>query len=269
MIIDFHAHCFPDSLAPRALESLKNHVLQPELFPTTDGTPIGTERLTAGAGVDRAVICNIATNPRQQHNVNSFAVSLAATSQTLYALGSLHPHGEDKRGELCRLRDAGIRGIKLHPDYMGIDIDSTDYIEIFTLCSEMGFFVLTHAGFDPYSPAHIHAPPEKILRLHENFPSLRLIAAHMGGFACAADSIKYLLGHDIWLDTSMSSQRPCERDMLCRILREHPADRLLFGSDTPWSYISEELDFLYSAGLDNERLDRILYKNALELLGEK
>lgn len=279
MIIDFHTHCFPDTLAPRAIESLKNHVLRPDLFPTTDGTRAGTERLLAAKGVNRGVVCNIATNPRQQQNVNSFAISLTQAEGSLYPpgspispvslipLGSLHPLGEKKHAELERLAAAGIRGIKIHPDYIGTDIDSPEYDEIFSLCSELDMFVLTHAGFDPYSPGHMHAPPKKILRVHRRYPRLRLIAAHMGGFACGEGSVRCLLGEDIWLDTSMSSQRPREREILFRILREHPADRLLFGSDTPWSYISAELNFVRSASLDDERLEKILYKNAQGLLG--
>lgn len=266
MIIDFHTHCFPDTLAPRALAALHDHVLQPDIFPCTDGTQAGTEAHIAKSGVDAAVICNIATNPRQMSKVNGFAASLSQNSKSLYALGSIHPDGEDKRGELEGLRAAGIRGIKIHPDYMGRDIDSGAYDEIFSLCSELDFFVLTHAGLDPVSPDHLHAPPAAIAAVLDRYPRLRLIAAHMGGFECSDDTIKYLLGRDVWLDTSMSSQRPGEREKLLMILRSHPADRLLFGSDTPWSFIADELDFLRSASLDLERLGMILGKNALALL---
>ena len=266
MIIDFHTHCFPDSLAPRALATLRDHSMNPGIFPCTDGTQAGTEKHIAEYGVNRAVICNIATNARQMHNVNSFAINIVKNSKTLYSLGSLHPDGEGKRGELVRLKEAGIRGIKIHPDYMGKDIDSGDYDEIFELCSELDFFVLTHAGLDPVSPDHLHASPAAIARVLDRFPHLRLIAAHMGGFQCSDEAIKHLLGRNVWLDTSMSSQRPGERKNLLRILREHPADRLLFGSDTPWSLISDELNFIYSANLDIHRQNMILSVNALSLL---
>ncbi|NLW74117.1 MAG: amidohydrolase family protein [Clostridiales bacterium] len=265
MVIDFHVHCFPDTLAPRALAALSEHV-QAEGFPCTDGTQSGTEAHIASQGVDYAVVCNIATNSRQQHNVNSFAISIAKSSKTLYSLGSLHPHGEDKRGELLRLREAGIRGIKIHPDYIGIDITDPAYYEIFELCSELGFFVLMHAGFDPVSPGHVHASPGMIATVAARYPGLKLIAAHMGGYLRSGEVIEHLLGKDIWLDTSMSSQRPDEYDNLVYILKNHSPDRLLFASDTPWSYAAEELKFIHSAKLRDDLTEKILYKNALALL---
>jgi predicted TIM-barrel fold metal-dependent hydrolase len=267
MVVDFHVHCFPDALAPRALAVLSDHAQLKELgLPCTDGTQAGTEAHIASQGVDYAVVCNIATNGRQQHNVNSFAISIAKTSKTLCSLGSLHPGGEDKYGELLRLREAGIRGIKIHPDYIGADITDPAYDEIFELCSELGFFVLTHTGLDPVSPGHMHASPEMISTVAKRYPDLKIIAAHMGGFLCSAEVIEHLLGRDIWFDTSVSSQRPDEYENLVYILKNHSPDRLLFASDTPWAYAADELRFIYSAGLGDELTEKILCKNALGLL---
>jgi predicted TIM-barrel fold metal-dependent hydrolase len=218
---------------------------------------------------DRGVVCNIATNAKQQHNVNSFAINIAETSKMLIPLGSLHPLCEDKRGELMRLREAGVKGIKIHPDYMGTDIDEPVYSEIFELCSELGFFVVTHAGLDPISPDHLHASPAAIASVLDRYPDLKLVAAHMGGFARSEEVLIHLVGRkNLWLDTSMSSQRPDRIENLYRILREHDPDHLLFASDTPWSYAAEEIKFIYSANLNDELSDRIFFKNALALLGE-
>lgn len=270
MIIDFHVHCFPDSLAPRALGTLKDHALGNPDFPCTDGTVKGTEAHLRMSGVDYGVVCNIATNARQQYNVNSFAISIAKTSKMLIPLGSLHPLGEDKRGELMRLREAGIKGIKIHPDYMGTDIDEPVYNEIFELCSELDFFVVTHAGLDPISPDHLHASPAAIASVLDRYPDLRLVAAHMGGFARSEEVLCHLAGRkNLWLDTSMSSQRPDRIENLYRILREHAPGRLLFASDTPWSYATDEIKFIYSANLGDGLNEKIFYKNALALLGDK
>ena len=115
MIIDFHTHNFPDALAPKAMESLKaNCAANPDIVPHTDGTASDAKRLLSAAGVDRAVVCNIATNPRQESKVNSYAISLLE-SDFFIPLGSLHPDSEYKREELTRLKDAGIKGIKLIP----------------------------------------------------------------------------------------------------------------------------------------------------------
>ena len=74
MLIDFHTHAFPDHLAPRALASLAKDIARP---PLTDGTVSGLLSAMDSWGVDRAVVCNIATNPKQTANVNAFAAETA------------------------------------------------------------------------------------------------------------------------------------------------------------------------------------------------
>lgn len=266
MIIDFHTHCFPDKLAPRALSALKINADKTGLAPCTDGTRVGTEQNLIRVGIDRAVVCNIATNAKQQANVNGFAIELTQSSR-LIPLGSLHPDGEQKRETLLKLRSAGIGGIKIHPDYVTTEIDNAKFDEIFSLCEDLEMFVVTHAGWDPVSPEHIYATPEAIRTVIDRYPHLKLVAAHMGGFACADGVIEHLVGRNIYIDTSLSSHRSEEKDKLHRILRDHDPDKILFATDTPWSDAREELEFIYSAKLSDKNTQKILYQNALALLG--
>ncbi len=266
MIIDFHSHCFPDSLAPRALATLKHNAGDVEDFPCTDGTCSGTEKHMDKYDIDRAVICNIATNARQQQNVNNFAIQIAKTSQKLIPLGSLHPDGENKELEIQRLVENGIRGIKIHPDYVSVEINSPKYDEIFVLCEHYGIFVVTHAGYDPVSPNHIHAAPYMILDVVRRYKKLKLIAAHMGGFGCSKQVLNELVGNNIWFDTSLSSRRPDEKNDLIKILKYHSPERILFGTDTPWSFPDKELEIIYSSGLNSSTIDNILSQNAMQLL---
>lgn len=267
MVIDFHTHCFPDALAPRAIDKLCRNAMHADFSPHTNGSASDTELKLSEVGIDHAVVCNIATNARQQHNVNSFAISLKQRDGMLIPLGSLHPEGEDKRGELSRLHAAGIQGIKIHPDYVKCDIDHPDFDEIFTLCAEFGFFVVTHAGLDPVSPDHIHASPSAIARVLRRYPGLRLVAAHMGSLRCSAEVLETLVGLDVYFDTSLSSLRQNERETLIKILQKHRPDRLLFGTDTPWSCAADELRFIDAAPIRDDRRERILWRNAAELLG--
>ncbi len=266
MIIDFHTHNFPDSLAPKAMASLVvNCAANPDIIPHTDGTAAGAERLLSASGIDKAVVCNIATNPRQENKVNSYAISLLE-SDFFIPLGSLHPDSENKREELSRLREAGIKGIKLHPDYVGIELCDERYDEIFTLLCEFSMFCVVHAGYDPISPEKIHATPEMFRAVIDKYPDLKLVAAHMGGFAKAEGVIKHLVGTNIYLDTSLSSLRAGEKELLYRILSEHKEDRLLFGTDTPWTEPQREIEFIKNAPISDEKKEKIFYKNALSLL---
>ncbi|MBN1422128.1 MAG: amidohydrolase, partial [Planctomycetes bacterium] len=67
MIIDAHTHAFPDPLAARALESLSANA--GGIRPFHDGTVAGLIRSMDAAGVDRSVLCPIATRPDQQEGI--------------------------------------------------------------------------------------------------------------------------------------------------------------------------------------------------------
>ncbi len=266
MIIDFHTHSFPDALAPRAMAALeKNCQANPLIKPHTDGTASGAEKILSEAGISSAVVCNIATNPRQESKVNDYAISLLR-SDFFYPLGSVHPDSENIESELDRLADAGIRGIKLHPDYVGIELSDCRFDRIFTslLCRDM--FVVVHAGYDPISPEKQHATPDMFRAVIDKYPKLKLIAAHTGGYGRGEDVYKYLVGTGIYLDTSLSSLRQNERQTLYKILSEHDENRLLFGTDTPWTEPREEVEFIMSAPISEERKEKIFFKNALRLL---
>ena len=270
-IIDFHTHAFPDALAPRAIAQLTVNAAASGYTPLTDGTVHGLLSSMDRAGITRSVICNIATNPRQTGKVNDFAI---ATSQNtrLIPFGSLHPDltEADMDAQLKRLCDAGIAGIKIHPDYVGIEIDSPAFDPILARCAHLGMIVVTHAGFDPVAPDHMHCTPDMVLRIMERYPTLRLVVAHTGGFACEEEVLNKLCGTRVYLDTSLAALRRASsaaQGALCaRILHAHDPARILFATDTPWSDPAAEIAFVRSAGLSDEITEAILGRNAEQLL---
>ena len=268
MIIDFHTHCFPDSLAPRAMESLKATSLKANITAHTDGTADGLIRSMDEHGIDYSVVCNIATNARQMHKVNDFAISLLSTHPRLIPLGSLHPDGDNLEGEAARLCDAGIKGIKIHPDYIKTHLDDKAFERVFDVCRDAGLFVISHTGYDPISPDHFHATPDMILNVIRRHRGLKFIAAHVGGIGCEPDVFQKLVGEELYLDTSLVSLRPEKREIILEILNSHSSDRLLFGTDTPWSEVKREIEFIKSAPISDELRNKILFKNAENLFGK-
>ena len=267
MRIDFHTHCFPDALAPRAMERLKSvSSIFDFIKAHTNGTASDAKRVLTAAGVTHAVICNIATNPRQETNVNDFAISLTA-DPFFSPLGSIHPDSDKKAAELDRLVAAGIKGIKLHPDYVHVLFSDPRIDEILALAEERGLFVIVHAGRDPISPDLIHATPDMFAAAHKRHPHLTLIAAHMGGFDEAKGVLEHLVGTSIYLDTSLCSLREGEKELLYKILAEHDPARLLFATDTPWSDASREIAFLEGAPIPEAKKQMIRSENAARLLG--
>ncbi len=266
MRIDFHTHCFPDHLAPRAIAALSANAAPFGYIPITDGTAAAAEKALQRAGIDCGVVCNIATNAHQETKVNDFAVSLNRRGGMLIALGSVHPESERIDAELDRIVAAGIRGIKIHPDYVGIEIDDPRFAPILGGCADRGLFVITHAGFDPVSPTHPHATPAMLRRVLDRFPSLTLIAAHVGGMNESAAVLDLLVGTRIYIDTSLSDEMakdPALAPLVKKILTEHDPARILFASDLPWADPAGTLAYCRHLGLP----ERIYGENAAELLG--
>ena len=113
MCIDFHTHSFPDALAPRAMAALElNNAGVMALSAHTDGTAGDAERLLRSVGIDLAVVCNIATNAKQESKVNGYTLSLLENN-FFAPLGSIHPDSENKEAELDRLLAAGIKDIRV------------------------------------------------------------------------------------------------------------------------------------------------------------
>ena len=93
-----------------------------------------------------------------------------------------------------------------------------------------------------------------------------MVAAHWGGIGCGTEVLDKLCGENIFFDLSYgygAMPKPTAQ----AILERHGADKLLFGSDSPWHRPAWEMRLLDSLELTGEERERILWKNAKELLG--
>lgn len=263
MIIDFHTHIFEDLNAPRIMEDMDERAQVPSY---SDGTLSGLLTSMDEAGVDISVVSRITTKPERVDAVNGWLKAIR--SERTIPIATLQP-GEPRIWEhVDRLKKEGFRGFKLHPDYQGFFVDETRIFPFYEAVQDAGLWILFHAGLDRGLPGHpVHATPQRLLRVIESFPRLVLIAAHMGGEEIYEETERYLLGRDIYLDTSYVL-RKMPRDTLRRFAARHPAERILFGSDHPWSHQGRDLEYLLSLPfLSIAHKEKITCTNAAELLG--
>lgn len=261
MLIDMHIHIFPDKLAPKALANLSQICKSPYF---ADGTAAGTEKQLREWGVTGAAAMNIATKPSQQAAVNNFAASV--NGDFFHCFGTVHPDAPDALEELARIKELGLYGVKLHPDYQGFFIHEKRMFPIYDAIASLGLPVLFHTGWDPLSPDKVHAPSEAVARVVRQFPKLTVIGAHMGGMNRYDEVEEFLAGNNLYIDTAMSSQY-CSPEQFARLIKKHGADRVLFGSDCPWSRSSDEFRFIEAAPLTDDEREKIYFRNALRVLG--
>lgn len=281
MVVDIHTHTFPAKIAASTLLKLQN---MSHTRPFTDGTEAGLTASMARAGVDYSLVLPVATAPRQVCHINDASARLnqEGRARGLLSFGCMHPDFDGWKEELSRVASLGLRGIKLHPVYQDVDFDDIRYLRILDRCGELGLIVLTHAGLDVGFPGKVNCSPDMVLRAVEQVGPVTLILAHMGGWR-NWDEVERLLPHTgVLLDTafSLGSMTPLgdgyygpadlrlmEEADFVRMVRAFGAERVLFGTDSPWGGQEEGLARLRALPLTPEEREAILGGNARRLLG--
>ena len=281
MIIDFHTHVFPKELAGRATAKLaassraKNYL---------DGTAGALRASMREAGVDYSVLLPVATKPGQQGEINRAAIETNRHSaQTgLISFGGIHPENEDYRAILRGLAESGVKGVKIHPVFQRVGIDDIRYLRIIECACENDMIVITHAGFDIGFPGEDFSSVARIERMLDVVKPRKFVLAHMGGWGCREEVEARLLGRDLWLDTAFSllpieaapgtvrepgENPPLSREQFLGMVRRHGAERILFGTDSPWSGQREMVAAVRDSGLDEREQEAVLGGNGAALLG--
>jgi uncharacterized protein len=261
MIIDFHTHIFPDELAVKAIDKLKQHA--PGAMNYTDGTLSGLKASMKAAGIDVAVTLPIATKPEQVDTINKGCAVLKSTE--IVPFGTIHPETKDIDAALDILVRDKIQGIKLHPEYQDFYIDDPWYFPIYDALSARNLIVVFHAGKDPGPFTCDHALPPALRRVHTAFPRLTIVASHMGGWQVWPEVEEELAGLPIWFDTSATAPY-LDKNEFVRIVRKHGVERILFGTDSPWFDARETLDWIAGLPLSSAEKEKILGRNARQLL---
>lgn len=278
MIVDFHTHTFPDKIAVYAVDKLKK-ACGCRAF--SDGTGRGLLASMQRAGVDHSVVLPVVTNPAKTVSVNDFSLSMAQADARIF-FGGIHPDTPDALGELERIAQAGLKGIKIHPVYQDVCIDDRRFLRILEKAGELDLIMVMHAGDDIGFPGRVRCAPAMIRRALDQVGPVKLICAHMGGWRNWDQVKEYLLDTSVMLDTALSHGDlvPLEEGSLsgeelhlmdeeafCRLVRDFGSTRILFGSDSPWSDQAASKAWILSTKLTDEEKENILGRNAAALLG--
>ncbi len=277
MTIDFHTHTFPEKIAASTLEKLS---AASHTQPFTNGTCQGLLNSMERAGVDLSVVLPVATAPRQVEHINDSAARINAGTPGLHSFGCMHPDYEGWRAELARIKDLGLKGVKLHPVYQGVNFDDPRILRILDRAGELGLIVVTHAGLDVGFPGVERCSPQMVRRALAQVGPVRLVLAHMGGWRCWDQVLELLPELPVYIDTAFSVGKmvplkdgyygPEDLPLLDgpgfrRLVEAFGAKRVLFGSDSPWSGQAETLEWLRRE-LKPEEAGPVLGENARALL---
>lgn len=260
-IIDFHTHAFPDSLADRAVAALQAGA---GVKAAHDGRVASLLRSMDERDIELSVLCSIATRAEQFEPIMKW--SKAVASDRLIPFPSVHPFDPLALERLAIVRDEGFLGVKLHPYYQNYVVDDERLDPYYACIERLGLILLVHGGFDPAFPRDRIGSADRIARVYQKFPAIKFVAAHMGAWEDWDLVREHLIGKPVYMDTAVSIEMMPEAEAR-HMLANHPADYILFGSDSPWSDPLDVLRCLESFNLDADVLRKIRYENAKRLLG--
>lgn len=261
MIIDFHTHIYPDHLARDTLNAICE---RSGIQSYSDGTLRGLLDSMAQAGIDLSVVLSVATKPEQVDPIMQWLKQIRQPG--ILPLAPMHPDLGNDPDLIHSLKVQGFRGFKMHPDYQDFYVDEKRMYPFYEVVQAEGLFIIFHAGVDRGLPSPVHGTPERFARLHKAFPHLTVIAAHMGGEYMFEEAEKYLIGTDIYLDTSFVLQE-MPGNLIKRFFDRHPIERFLFATDSPWRDQKNELDFFLSLPfLTEDAKEKITWTNSAGLL---
>ena len=260
MIIDVHAHVWPDHIAARMVAARPAG-----MDAVGDGTVDGLLRTMDDAGIDFSCTLAIANEARHVRRTNEFIGGLDRSR--FIPFGTVHS-GLTVEENLSSLRENGIVGVKFHPNFQNMSLGEPATLEIFQALAANAIPVLTHTGAGSDACAHERGAPHHIGTIVDAVPDLTLIAAHFGGYHRLDDAEVATQGRNVIIETSWPPHvGELGAEQVRGLIERHGADRVVFGSDWPMARPADEMAFISSLGLSDEDRTAVLGNNIAALLG--
>ena len=257
-VIDMHTHIFPEKVAEKATLATAEYFDLPEP-PNHYGTVGELEDVLREAGIDYAMVFSAATSAHQVEHINRYILSEAEKEPKFIPCGTLHADYENYKEELRWMRDHGIHGVKIHPEFQHFALNDARLFLMYEEMEKNDMFLIAHMG-DPRVDV---SGPSHMLPIAETFPKLRCIASHLGNWGDWDVEKIWPLAKlpNVYTDISSSFSYVKDKKPLYDILRCYDPTHVFFGSDYPIWCPKKELQKTLELDIPGEMLEDILFNN--------
>ena len=260
-VLDAHCHIYPPAIAAKAAKAIGafyNHES------SCTGTAEEIIEINKEAGIDMSLVQSAATVPHQVASINEFiAATVNKYPENFVGFGTLHPDSENSEKEIEQLITLGLRGVKIHNDFIRVAVDDKRMDKIYRLCAEARLPLLLHTGDSRYDFTN----PDRMEKVLTANPDLTVIGAHFGGWSVWKEASERLSKFDNLLVDCSSSTAYISPELARELVRIYGAHRVMFGSDFPFNHPAEELERTLALGLTDAEYRLVLGENAKKLLG--
>ncbi len=176
-------------------------------------------------------------------------------------------------------QELGLAGIKLMPMYGGYRPDDSRLDPLWQYASDHKLPVLLHTGTTFIAQAPLECTlPRHLDVVATRFPDVKMILAHLG-HPYEGECIATIRKHpNLFADISALHYRPFQFFHSLMLVQEYGVwDKLLFGTDYPFTSVKATLDGLRSLNymvegtnlprLNVEAIERMIHRDSLALLG--
>ena len=262
MIIDFHTHCYPRSLAIKVTETV-----QPRRWIPTPTRQVLLDTMKE-AGVDLSIQLPVANRPDTVREVHAFAQSVQCAQ--IQSFAACHPDSPDVLDWLDEVAEAGAIGVKFHPPFQKFDPQADKYRPVYRKIGQLGLIALFHGGRARPKNQETFCTPASFAHIVDAFQGSPVILAHMGGFRIPHAERFLLADLPVYVDTALwpSVYADLSEAHLLSVMDRIGPERVLFGSDFPYTGVADCVRALRSLPLTAEERELIFSGNARRLLGQ-
>lgn len=234
----------------------------------------------ASLPVDRCIVMGFRSRLLKAEVPNNFVADYVKRHpDKLIGFAGIDPTVPEAMEEFESAIASGLRGITVSPSNQGFHPADSRAMEIFELCQRKKLPVLFHSGGHLSEQSRLeYARPMLLDEVARSFPSLRIILAQLGQPWCEEAALLLAKHSRVFADVSGLLSRSWQAYQALLLAYQYGvADKLLFGSDFPYTSAAGAIESLYSINqmtqgtglptVPREALRGIVECDALGLLG--
>ncbi len=224
--------------------------------------------------IERAVVfAPFADQFNDPQHANQWLWEQVQAHECLEGFMTLNPTDSRSLAIAEEFAEKGLRGIKTHPPIYHARIDDEAAYPFYELAAALQLPILFHTGVHGWRLEHYR--PILIERVAQQFPDLRIIVEHMGGWEFFGEALAVVrnnsncyAGITSTLDEDWAWYIPTE--LLHHMISLVGSERVIFGTDYPFRQrddIRTDIEAVHRICNSPEEADNILGANLAALIG--
>lgn len=238
------------------------------LLNVSDDMIISIEKKT---GIKKAICAHHAELATVDLGTDIFLKALEKYKDFLYGYIVFNPnHGAEELKKIKKyINHENIVGVKIHPSWHLCLPNDAKYYDFWKYAEENNIIVMTHS-WNPNvaNKSQKYSDPFNFEKVIKEFKNIRIILAHIGGRGDYLYKVIDLLEKhsNLYADFSGDVLEPF---IIEEYVKRVGSERLLFGTDMPWTDARYHLINILHAGISEKDRVKILGLNASRLFGIK